>query len=79
MKNTNSGCVEQRRSWMQAVCELVNEIFGGFDGEVTKSLQNDTHAVAANPMVRNVDGSYTFNGRKCLLVDNGGRIMVVWL
>lgn len=28
---------------------------------------------------QNIDGSYTFMGRKCFLVDSGGRISVVWL
>lgn len=30
-------------------------------------------------MIENVDGSCTFNGKRCLLVDSGGRILVVWL
>lgn len=30
-------------------------------------------------MSQNKDGSYTFMGRRCFLVDNGGRISVVWL
>ncbi len=48
-----------------------NKISKGFISTVTR------HARIG--MVKNTDGSYTFNGRKCLLVDNGGRISVVWL
>lgn len=78
MKNMNCGCLEQKRSWVQVVCEIV-EFFRDFDEAVEKAVRAGSSMAAAKPMVNNVDGSYTFNGRKCLLVDNGGRISVVWL
>ena len=44
-----------------------------------RDVQNGHDVTAAEPMIKNADGSCIFNGRRCFLIDNGGRLSAIWL